>query len=172
MPEPDNYEVVDYQNHEFEAGDTFQQVYDITFPGWMPDTGRNEVLDKLLGYATKLESELTDSLSDGNEVSVQSTDLEQIDDDTHRYFVTYHVDKAQAEEAITPAGIWFIIYAVLIILGIVGIAWVLRETRLLLETEGGAAAMTGLLALGGYAVYSYSKSKDGSGSGGGSDPVG
>lgn len=149
------YQVVDYRDHEFEQGDTFQQLYDITFPSWMPETGRNEVLDELLGYGTKIETEVTSEFDDGNEVSVRSTDLEQIDSDTHRYSVTYHVESAEAEQAITPAGIWLIVYGVLIILGLVGIAWVLRETRLLLETEGGGLALAALLGVGAYAAYSY-----------------
>lgn len=163
------YEVVgpDYQ---FSEGDVFQQVYDVEFPWWMPSYRRREVTETLADYAIELESALDDAYPDGTEIDVTDTRLREIDDDTYRYYVTYHVrsvaenattarEMPQDTPALTPAGIWGVIYLILIVLGIIGIAWVLRETRLLIETPGGSLALAGLLGVSAYAIHERSRSR-------------
>lgn len=152
-----NYKTVG-KDHEFEKGDRFQQIYVIDFPGWMPGSKRDDMIEKLLDHATNIQNALNNRLPGSNKVEIVNTDLHDQGDGKYLYVVTGEVKQVDESEPVTAAGVWAIIYAVLAALLIIGIGFALRETRLLLNTEGGGTALFGMLALGGYVAYNhYSK---------------
>lgn len=132
------------------AGDVFQQVYQLNVPSWVPDFKHEEVIETLLGYASDIEAELKSEFASGTDIVVTSTDVVEESENQYAYIVTYRVDTVDPadEGEVKSAGIWFVVQAALVLAIIIGMAFVLRETRKLVQEPGGIFVALGGLGLG------------------------
>lgn len=155
------------EDYEFEEGDRFVQVYEISIPSWIPSETVQDFLATLTARTFDLQQRVNSNLPGGNEVEVLDRELNDEGGGQYSYVVTYRVESVDDSDPITPQGIWLVVYGVLGVLAVAGIAFALRETRLLVSGEGGAKNVARLLLLGGagYAAYSAvsSRSSDGNG---------
>lgn len=157
----DGYTVIDSQT-ELAVGDRFQHVIEVKIPDWIPGSDRTSFLETLIGYSAELQTRINNAV-DAGEVSVERTDVVETDDGVF-YLITYEVQSvAETETPLTPAAIWFVVKAVLVILGLVGIGFVIRETRLLLQEPGGALVALGALGLGFFYLKDRDSDPDGDG---------
>lgn len=145
------------EDYEFEEGDRFQQVYRIDIPGYVP-VGE-DYLAELTARSFDLQSRVNQELEGGNEVKVTDRELTKQSEDTYDYVVTYEVTSTSDDGGPTAAGIWLVVYGIIAVLGIAGIAIVLHETRLIVSEPGGSMALLGLAAVGLYGLKTWNDSK-------------
>lgn len=149
MPE---YEPIP-SDEPLEEGETYQNVWLIEVPSWLP---QSKLVATLIGESVGLQQEINSRIGSGNKIAIKDKELVKQSDTEYHYVVTYRAvsvgEDPPTAEALHPA-----LWAIIAILGIAGIAVTLQQTRKLLETEGGGAALFGMLGLGFMALRSRSK---------------
>lgn len=160
----EHYEVVD-DDEPLEEGQTYVSIYEMEVPGWIPKTS---VEDQLIGTGLNLTTQINDELPGRHQVNVTNRELELVEEPqngprVYEYRVTYDVVNVDpdAPEPLTSSLLHVIIYGAIFILGVAGVAFALRETRMLLETEGGGVALGGMLLIGAAAVGLIDTENDG-----------
>lgn len=137
-----------------EEGKTYQNVWLIEVPSWLPES---ELAATLIGEGIGLQEEINSRLSSGNKVEITNKELQKQSDTEYHYVVTYKAIRVHDQDPMTAEALHPAIWALLAVLGIAGIAVTLHETRKLLKTDGGPAALFGMLALGFMALRSRNK---------------
>lgn len=143
------------EDEPLEAGQRYQSVYKIEIPSYIPF---NDVAARLTGDAIGLQEEINNELPGGNQLTIQNKELRETDKDgVWHYVITYRVESVDQSNPVTPASLTTIIYGIIAVAALAGIAISLMETRKILQTDGGSTVLLAGMGLLGYLAYSANK---------------